>query len=53
MIRLAPFAVLVAILAGCQPSGDPTPSGTPSQERPLGVPQSAVSDGDIDGDDGI
>ncbi|WP_167767093.1 hypothetical protein [Jannaschia formosa] len=49
--RLAALTAL-GLLAACQ-SSDPTPYSTQSQERPAGVPQAVVSDGDIDGDDGI
>jgi hypothetical protein len=44
---------LLGLLAACQPASDDTPFKTPSQERPGGVPQAVVSDGDLDGDDGI
>ena len=44
--------LLVGLVAACQ-AGGTTASGTPSQERPLGTPQAVVSDGDIDGSDGI
>jgi hypothetical protein len=52
--RVAATFLALAAVAGCQAGADdPTPFSTPSKERPAGVPQSTLSDGDIDGDDGI
>ena len=53
---LAPVLALTIAalgLAACQPTpGDDTPFSTPSQDRPAGVPQTTLSDGDLaeDGD---